>query len=146
MTWPLEYGWWTRKRGQSQVPPYVEDPRNYTLTLAELKEYQQVLAFLRKVVDAEAAAVNHNVRCVEAGRIPFATYEDPPRCTTLCDMLEFQVANAKAKLYLMQFLLRTSGERVDVVRHANDLTRWEAEGGKLATAARRATGGVQTRA
>lgn len=112
----LEYGWWERKRGVVKVPPFIGDERNFTLTSEELLTYGHLLGEMKQVIEKEYAAASLNYRAVTTGKVPY--YESSPRCTSICDVLEFKVAHMKKELALMQLMSDICKQRIAEKKNA----------------------------
>jgi hypothetical protein len=104
------YGWW------KDPPKYVgDDPRNYVLTVEELKQYEEVLAQEATEVTAQLAKVRTTRRAMEKKHVPSWESTDP-RPITLCSVLEHRVRSAKADLEQMKFLLACTEPRKQEIK------------------------------
>lgn len=105
-----EYGWWERKRNSPEMPTTLAYANNPVLRAVELAEYEEALLDLYTTVKAEYDNVRYTSSALAHGRLPL--YEGRiPRMFTLCDVLNFVVAQGRTTLRIMQLLKYVARER-----------------------------------
>lgn len=97
----LEHGWWEHNR--QPLPDTLHDPKNFVLHAKEVAQYVEVLAEMKKSVDAAYDAAKRTDKALRLGRVP--SFEIFPQPITIAHVLEFMCALGKSKLAAMQFLV-----------------------------------------
>lgn len=97
----LEYGWWEHNR--QPLPDTLRDPKNFVLHAKEVAQYVEMLAEMKKSVDAAYADAKRTDNALRLGRVP--SFEYDPQPLTIAHVLEFMCTLAKNKLAAMQFLV-----------------------------------------
>jgi hypothetical protein len=107
----LEYEWWKRP-----LPDTLVHKNNYVLNEAELTVYVALLEEQSAMVGKELREAQKNLSAVTKKGM-YKSYicgqNIIPRCTTLCNVLEFVLARGKSMLALTNMLVECTRKRVE---------------------------------